>query len=185
MSYLILYLDPSVQNRPHKRFAVMWAPERTQPVLCGSSESGELYPDSSPWLSHLIWKKNAEYAEFAINHSLLQQLHRSWMTLFEFRVTQHGCNSVTLKQLRSCSVSPPPPPVWTCSTWETQKKNLDRKRKKWRWSMAHEGERMIEVVCGLGWGPPFKVKLIHWPLQDEVQANIHLALQRVLEAYSQ
>lgn len=109
MSYLILYLDPSEQNRPHKRFAVMWAPERTQPVLCGSSESGELYPDSSPWFSHLIWKKNAEYAEFAINHSLLQQLHRSWMSLFQFRVTQHGCNSVTLKQPRSCSVSPPLP----------------------------------------------------------------------------
>lgn len=81
---------------------------------------------------------------------------------------------------------PPPSPsgVDLLYVGDAEKK-LDWKRKKWRWSMAHEGERMIEVVCGLGWGPPFKVKLIHWPLQDEVQANIHLALRRVLEAYSQ
>lgn len=106
MSYLILYLDPSEQNRPHKRFAVMWTPERTQPVLCGSSESG----GTLPWLISTIissnMKENAEYAEFAINHLLLQQLHHNWMFLFEFNVTQHGCNSVKLKQPRSCSVSP-------------------------------------------------------------------------------
>lgn len=130
MSYLILYLDPSEQNRPHKRFAVMWTPERTQPVLCGSSESG----GTLPWLISAIissnMKENAEYAEFAINHLLLQQLHHNWMFLFEFNVTQHGCNSVKLKQPRSCSVSPPPPPpppVWICSTWETQKKNWTEK----------------------------------------------------------
>lgn len=106
MSYLILYLDPSEQNRPHKRFAVMWTPERTQPVLCGSSESG----GTLPWLISAIissnMKENAEYAEFAINHLLLQQLHHNWMFLFEFNVTQHGCNSVKLKQPRSCSVPP-------------------------------------------------------------------------------
>lgn len=46
----------------------MWIPEHTKPVSSGSTESWELCPDSSPRLSYITWKKNAEYAEYTINH---------------------------------------------------------------------------------------------------------------------